>query len=79
MEDYVFLAHQNITLINLLMSAGEIPDLYTDIEMDSLVKGLKDKFDSDNFEGDLNQFFANSTVLISDPTLKDYSVFYSQI
>lgn len=79
MEDYVFLAHQNITLINLLMSAGEIPDLYTDVEMDSLVKGLKDKFDSDNFEGDLNQFFANSTVLISDPTLKDYSVFYSQI
>jgi len=79
LEDYVFLAHQNITLINLLMSAGEIPDLYTDVEMDSLVKGLKDKFDSDNFEGNLNQFFANSTVLISDPTLKDYSVFYSQI
>lgn len=61
------------------MSAGEIPDLYTDIEMDSLVKGLKDKFDSDNFEGNLNQFFANSTVLISDTILKDYSVFYSQI
>lgn len=57
------------------MSAGEIPDLYTDIEMDSLVKGLKDKFDSGHFEGDLHQFFANSTVLILNPNLKNYSCF----
>lgn len=79
LEDYVFLTHQNTTLINLLMSAGEIPDLYTDIEMESLVKGLKDKFDSGNFEGNLHQFFANSTVLIPDPTLKCYSFLFLDI
>uniref|UniRef100_A0AAR5P8V3 Dynein heavy chain coiled coil stalk domain-containing protein n=2 Tax=Dendroctonus ponderosae TaxID=77166 RepID=A0AAR5P8V3_DENPD len=49
-----------MTIINLLMSAGEAPNLYSDIEMDSLVKGLKDKLDSDNFEGDLNQYFATN-------------------
>ncbi|ERL83968.1 hypothetical protein D910_08202 [Dendroctonus ponderosae] len=58
LEDYVFCTQLNMTIINLLMSAGEAPDLYSDIEMDSLVKGLKDKLDSDNFEGDLNQYFA---------------------
>lgn len=45
------------------MSSGEVPDLYSDIEMDSLVKGLKEKLDSENFEGDLNQFFANSKLV----------------
>lgn len=44
------------------MCAGEAPDLYSDIEMDSLVKGLKDKLESDNFEGDLSQYFANSEI-----------------
>ncbi|KAH1018946.1 hypothetical protein HUJ05_006621 [Dendroctonus ponderosae] len=60
LEDYVFCTQLNMTIINLLMSAGEAPDLYSDIEMDSLVKGLKDKLDSDNFEGDLNQYFATN-------------------
>lgn len=62
LEDYVFCSGLNITIINLLMCAGEAPDLYSDIEMDSLVKGLKDKLESDNFEGDLSQYFANSEI-----------------
>ncbi|CAG9772440.1 unnamed protein product [Ceutorhynchus assimilis] len=60
LEDHIFVNEQNMTLINLLMSSGEVPELYSDIEMDSLVKGLKDKLDSENFEGELIQFFANN-------------------
>ncbi|XP_066245842.1 cytoplasmic dynein 2 heavy chain 1 [Euwallacea similis] len=60
LEDYIFVNEVNTTAINLLISDGDVSDLFSDIEADSLVKGLKEKFDSANFEGDLHQFFANN-------------------
>ncbi|KAL1506398.1 hypothetical protein ABEB36_005769 [Hypothenemus hampei] len=60
LEDYHLESDDIKTIVNLLASAGEVFDLYTDVEMESLLKGLKEKLDSENFEGSLSQFFVNN-------------------
>ncbi|XP_050308267.1 LOW QUALITY PROTEIN: cytoplasmic dynein 2 heavy chain 1-like [Anthonomus grandis grandis] len=60
LEDFIFTNDQNLTIVNLLMCSGEVSDLYSDIEFESIIKGLKDKSDTDNFEGDLTDYFANN-------------------
>ncbi|XP_030763708.1 cytoplasmic dynein 2 heavy chain 1 [Sitophilus oryzae] len=60
LEDFIFDSPENCNAVNLLMCSGFIPNLYSTTEMDVLVKGLKEKCDNENFEGDLHQFFANN-------------------
>ncbi|XP_076274081.1 dynein cytoplasmic heavy chain beethoven isoform X2 [Rhynchophorus ferrugineus] len=60
LEDYMFTTDQNCNTVDLLICSGFIPDLYTPMEMETLLKGLKDRMEMENFEGDLHQFFANN-------------------
>ncbi|CAH1986240.1 unnamed protein product [Acanthoscelides obtectus] len=55
--DHIFSNDTNYDKINLLISSSEIPDLYSTTELDSLVKGLKDDMERENFDGSLIQYF----------------------
>lgn len=56
-EDYLLMDKRTLNVVNFLMSSGEVPGLYTNVELEALVKGLKEESDRRNFEGDLLQFF----------------------
>lgn len=59
-EDHILYKDSTLNAINLLMSSGEVPGLFTSTELESIVKVLKDEFDRENFEGSLIQYFAES-------------------
>ncbi|XP_074038391.1 dynein cytoplasmic heavy chain beethoven [Leptinotarsa decemlineata] len=56
-EDYILNEESNLNIFNLLLSSGEVPGLYTPVELESLVKALKEESDRENFDGSLIQFF----------------------
>lgn len=56
-NDYIFEDRNNVNIIGMLMASGEVPGLYTSVEIDSLVKNLKDEAERFNFEGSLFEFF----------------------
>ncbi|XP_056634261.1 cytoplasmic dynein 2 heavy chain 1 [Diorhabda sublineata] len=58
LEDYIFNEESNMNVLNFLISSGEIPGLYSTAELDSLVKGLKEQADRDNFDGNLTQYYS---------------------
>ncbi|VEN39261.1 unnamed protein product [Callosobruchus maculatus] len=55
--DHILSNGTNYDKINLLISASEVPELYSTTELDSLVKGLKDDLERENFDGSLIQYF----------------------
>ncbi|GLV36072.1 beethoven [Carabus blaptoides fortunei] len=57
LEDHMMRNLAILDLVNTLLAAGEVPGLYTTSELDSLVVGLKDEADSDNFDGNTVQYF----------------------
>uniref|UniRef100_A0A6P7FU93 Cytoplasmic dynein 2 heavy chain 1 n=1 Tax=Diabrotica virgifera virgifera TaxID=50390 RepID=A0A6P7FU93_DIAVI len=57
-EDYILNEQNNINLFNFLICSGEVPGLYSSTELESLVKGLKEDSDRDNFDGNLTQYYA---------------------
>ncbi|XP_060532310.1 cytoplasmic dynein 2 heavy chain 1 isoform X2 [Cylas formicarius] len=61
LEDHVFLNESNLNLVNTLITCGEAPDLYATTELEIIVKGLRERSNSENFEGDLIQFFYSNT------------------
>lgn len=60
LEDHILSSDTVLNSINILLYSGEIPELYKTAELDSLVAGLKDELERENFEGTLIQFFIES-------------------
>ncbi|KAI3384587.1 hypothetical protein SNEBB_000072 [Seison nebaliae] len=59
MEDYQIIENGILEHINSLLSAGEIPGLYNNDELDSIIGQLRNDASEDNFRGTMAQYFAN--------------------
>ena len=59
LEDHQFFDAVFLELINSLLSAGEIPGLYTPEELEPLLTPLKDEASQDGFRGTLFSYFAS--------------------
>ena len=60
LEDHQFVEPQFLELINSLLSAGEVPGLYTPEEIEPLLSPLREMASDAGFRGTLVQFFASS-------------------
>ncbi|CAF3391936.1 unnamed protein product [Rotaria sp. Silwood1] len=60
MEDYQFIESTFVELINSLLSAGEVPGLYTPDELESILSPLREDSSQENFRGTMVQYFAQS-------------------
>ena len=60
LEDHQFIENSFLELINSLLSAGEVPGLYTPEELEPLLGPLRDQASDINFRGTLAQFYAQS-------------------
>lgn len=58
LEDHQFIEPQFLELINSLLSAGEVPSLYTPEELEPLLSPLRDLASEVGFRGTLISFFA---------------------
>ena len=58
LEDHQFLENTFLELINSLLSAGEVPGLYTPEELDPLLAPLRDEASDMGFRGTLVQYYA---------------------
>ncbi|CAB3978327.1 cytoplasmic dynein 2 heavy chain 1-like [Paramuricea clavata] len=74
LEDHQFVEPSFLELVNSLLSAGEIPGLYTPEELEPLLTPLRDQASQDGFRGTLFSYFASRVsknlhvVLIMDYT-----------
>ena len=59
LEDHQFVEPQFLELINSLLSAGEVPGLYTPEEVEPLLSPLREMASDAGFRGTLVQFFAS--------------------
>ena len=59
-EDHQFVEQQFLELVNSLLSAGEVPGLYTHEELEPLLAPIKDQASEAGFRGTIAQFFASS-------------------
>lgn len=59
LEDHHFLESTFLELVNSLLSAGEVPGLYTPEELEPLLAPLRDLASEANHRGTLMQFFAS--------------------
>lgn len=59
MEDHQFMELQFLELINSLLSAGEVPGLYSPEELEPLLSPLRDMASEAGFRGTLINFFAS--------------------
>lgn len=59
LEDHQFVEPQFLELINSLLSAGEVPGLYTQEELEPLLTPLRDMASEVGFRGTLISFFAS--------------------
>lgn len=68
-----------LELINSLLSAGEVPGLYTPEELEPLLGPLRDQASQDGFRGTLVSYFASRVkrnlhiVLIMDSSSRDFT------
>jgi len=60
-EDHQFVDPQFLELTNSLLSAGEVPGLYTPEELEPLLAPLKDQASDAGFRGTIAQYFASRT------------------
>ena len=60
LEDHQFMEPQFLELINSLLSAGEVPGLYTPEEIEPLLAPLRDTMSEAGFRGTLLSYFASS-------------------
>ena len=58
-EDHQLIEQQFLELINSLLSAGEVPGLYTHEELEPLLAPIKDQASEAGFRGTIAQFFAS--------------------
>jgi len=59
LEDHQFVDAQFLELTNSLLSAGEVPGLYTPEELEPLLAPLKDQVSDAGFRGTIAQYFAS--------------------
>ena len=59
LEDYQMVEPTFLELINSLLSAGEVPGLYTPEELEPLLAPLRDMASEVGFRGTLANFFAS--------------------
>ena len=60
LEDYQFVEPQFLELINSLLSAGEVPGLYSPEELEPLLNPLRDQASDAGFRGTMINYFASS-------------------
>lgn len=60
LEDYQFIDPTFVESINSLLSAGEVPGLYTSDELEAILSPLREESSQDNFRGTMVQYFAQS-------------------
>ncbi|KAE9420714.1 hypothetical protein Angca_008064, partial [Angiostrongylus cantonensis] len=58
LEDYKILRPQFLQAINVLVSSGDVPGLFSIQELDALSTALRDQMSQDGFQGDMQQYFA---------------------
>ncbi|CAF3644553.1 unnamed protein product [Adineta steineri] len=79
-EDYQFIESTFVELINSLLSAGEIPGLYTSDELESILSPLREESSQEGFRGTMVQYFAQRVktnlhiVLIMDFTRPTFTI-----
>ena len=66
MEDYQFIETTFVELINSLLSAGEVPGLYTPDELEAILSPLREESSQENFRGTMVQYFAQSKKIRSE-------------
>jgi len=66
MEDYQFIEPTFVELINSLLSAGEVPGLYTPDELVAILSPLREESSQEGFRGTMVQYFAQSIQNRSD-------------
>lgn len=59
-EDHILSNDTILNNINILLYSGEIPELYKNAELESIVSGLRDEMERENYEGSLVHFFTES-------------------
>ncbi|XP_074649972.1 cytoplasmic dynein 2 heavy chain 1-like [Tubulanus polymorphus] len=80
LEDHQFIEPQFLELINSLLSAGEVPGLYTPEELEPLLQPLRDQASEAGFRGTLINYFSSRIqqnlhiVLIMDCTNKMFTL-----
>ena len=62
LEDHQFVDPAILELINSLLSAGEVPGLYSPEELEPLLSPLRDQASQDGFRGPLFAYFASRVV-----------------
>ena len=60
LEDHQFVEPSFLELINSLLSAGEVPGLYTPEELEPMLSPLRDQASDEGWRGTLAQYFAKS-------------------
>ena len=60
LEDHHVVDPSFLEIVNSLLSAGEVPGLYTPEELEPLLAPLRDQASEEGFRGPLVQYFANS-------------------
>jgi len=60
LEDHQFVDQQFLELVNSLLSAGEVPGLYTHEELEPLLAPIKDQASEAGFRGTIVQYYASS-------------------
>lgn len=58
MEDFQFIEGEFLELVNSLLSAGEVPGLYTPDELESIIAPLREDSSQEGFRGTMVQYFA---------------------
>ncbi len=61
LEDHQFIQGVFLELVNSLLSAGEVPGLYTPEELEPLCSSIRDQAADEGFRGTPAQFFALRT------------------
>ncbi|UJR10563.1 hypothetical protein I4U23_014763 [Adineta vaga] len=79
-EDYQFIEPTFVELINSLLSAGEVPGLYSPDELEAILSPLREESSQESFRGTMVQYFAQRVktnlhiVLIMDFTRPTFTV-----
>lgn len=60
LEDHQMFDHQIPELVNSVLSAGEVPGLYTTEELEAIMTPLRDQASQDGFRGTLFSYFTSS-------------------
>lgn len=60
LEDHQVVDLSFLEILNSLLSAGEVPGLYTPEELEPVLSPIRDQASEEGFRGPLVQYFANS-------------------